>query len=248
MTRIVLTVVRPFQQMVFAVHSRVEDVWKSYVDLVDVRKVNRQLRAEITKLRRERSILLSKERENRRLRKLLNLKGRYEFPSVVAQIVGEDASGWYRTFIINQGSDDGVFPMMPVTVAEGVVGRVVASSTSVSSVLLITDPDLSLDCRVARTRDRGVLSGYLDRGCILRYVNIKGQVRPGDEVVTSGLDGIFPRGLTVGKVDIVRKGPQGLFLEAMVKPAADFSEIEEVLVILRKRSGFDVQPGLERRR
>ena len=110
---------------------------------------------------------------------------------------------------------------------------------------MITDPNLSVDCRVARTRDRGVLNGYLDRECIIRYVDLKARIREGDEVVTSGLDGVFPKELPVGKVSQVRSDPQGLFLEALVTPAANFAEIEEVLVILGKRSGFDIRPGLE---
>ena len=115
-------------------------------------------------------------------------------------------------------------------------------------MLLISDPNLSVDCRLIRTRDRGVLNGSLDGGCILRYLDLRSDVKPGDEVVTSGLDRIFPKGLLVGTVQVVRKGPQGLFLEAQVKPAVDFSEIEEVMIILGKPGGFDIQPGLEEKR
>jgi rod shape-determining protein MreC len=213
-----------------------------------VRVENRQLKEEIQTLRRDKAELLSKERENLRLKKFLDLKDRYECPSLVAQIIGEDAVGWYRTFLINRGSEDGVMPGMPAAVPEGIVGRVVRTSGSVARVRLITDPNLSVDCRVARTRDRGILNGHLDRECILRYVDSKGKIREGDEVVTSGLDGVFPKDLPVGTVSQVRNDPQGLFLEALVKPVAQFSEIEEVLVILAKRSGFDIRPGLEDKR
>jgi len=244
-SRVAYTILRPFQQAISSVHVRATDLWRGYVDLLGVRVENLQLKEEIAGLRRERAVLLSKERENLRLRKLLDLRDRYEFPSLVAQVIGEDALGWYRTFLINKGSEDGVLPGMPAAVAEGVVGRVVRTSASVSRVRLITDPNLSVDCRVARTRDRGVLNGYLDRECILRYVDLKARIREGDDVVTSGLDGVFPKELLLGKVSQVRNDPQGLFLEALVSPAAHFSEIEEVLVILGKRSGFDIRPGLE---
>jgi rod shape-determining protein MreC len=245
LSRVAYALLRPFQQAISFVHSQTAEVWRGYVDLVGVRAENRQLKAEIESLRRQRAILLGKETENLRLRKLLDLKDRYEFPSLVAQVIGEDAVGWYRTFLINRGSEDGVLPGMAATVAEGVVGRVVRTSSSVSRVRLITDPNLSVDCRLARTRDRGVLNGYLDRECIIRYVDLKAQIREGDEVVTSGLDGVFPKELPVGKVSRVRSDPQGLFLEALVTPSANFAEIEEVLVILGKRSGFDIRPGLE---
>jgi rod shape-determining protein MreC len=167
---------------------------------------------------------------------------------LVAQVVGEDATGWYKSIFVNRGSEDGVGCDMAVTVAQGIVGRVVKTTHDMSRVLLLTDPNLSVDCRVARTRDRGLLSGSLERGCILRYINLKSGIAAGDEVVTSGLDGVFPRGLPVGKIEKVRKGAQGLFLEALVTPAVDLSEIEEVLVILGRKGGFDIQPGLEGKR
>ena len=243
-SKAVYTVFRPFRLAAYGLRSRATGLWRGYIDLVGVEKENKLLKDETARLRRDLQILKSKERENRRLRKLLKLKEQYEFPSLAAQVIGEDAVGWYGTFMINRGFDDGVVPGMPATAAEGVVGRVVSASATMSKVLLITDPSLAVDCRVARTRDRGVLSGYLDRKCILRYLNLKAGIRPGDEVVTSGLGGVFPRGLLLGRVEQVRKDAQGLFLEALVTPALDFSEIEEVLVILGKPGGFYIEPGL----
>jgi rod shape-determining protein MreC len=245
---IVYTVLRPFQQAGAAVHHRLAGLWNGYFALVRVKEENKALKSEIAALRQERALLLNHERENRRLKKFLNLKSEYEFPSLVAQVIGEDASGWYRSYFINRGSDDGVKPGMAAVVGGGVVGRVVGTSASVSKVLLITDPGLSIDCRVARTRDRGVLTGYLDRECLLRYIDLKSEIGVGDEIATSGLDGFFPRGLSIGTVRQVRKDVQGLFLEAMVKPAVNFQDVEEVLVILGRQSGFDIRPGLEGKR
>ncbi|MEI8182057.1 MAG: rod shape-determining protein MreC [Desulfomonile sp.] len=242
------SLLRPLEQGVFGLHKGVADIWGTYVDLIGVKKENMELKEEVRKLRRDKATLLARENENQRLRKLLNIKASHEFPSLVAQVIGEDASGWYRTIFINRGSEDGVLAGMSITAPEGVVGRVIRISADMSQVLLITDPNLSLDCRVVRTRDRGVLKGSLDRGCILRYINLKSQLEPGDEVVTSGLDGMFPPGLGVGKIKSVRIGDQGLFLEASVTPASDLSAIEEVLVILASRGGFDIRPSLEEKR
>lgn len=235
---------QPFQEAVSTARSRVRNIWSSYIYLTEVREHNRKLTQEVARLLHERAILLAKDQENRRLRKLLDLKRGYDFPSVVGKIIGEDASGWYRTLFINRGLDDGVGPKMPVAVAEGVVGRITESSASVSKALLITDPGLSLDCRVARTRDRGVLSGTLQGGCILRYLDHRSGVKERDEVVTSGMDGVFPKDMPVGAVRQIRQSGQGLFLEALVDPAVDFSKLEEVLIIVAKRGGFDVRPGL----
>jgi len=247
-TRILYLVTRPFQQSAATVQGRLAATWQSYLNLVNVQEENRALKNEVRRLVEERTRLLNEESENRRLKKLFNFKAQYEFSSLIAQVIGEDSVGWYRTFFVNRGSHDGVAPKMAVTAAEGIVGRVTRCSTGSAQVLLISDPNLSVDCRLIRTRDRGVLNGSLDGGCILRYLDLRSDVKPGDEVVTSGLDSLFPKGLLVGTVQVVRKGPQGLFLEAQVKPAVDFSEIEEVMIILGQPGGFDIQPGLEEKR
>lgn len=244
-SRLIYTVLRPFQEAVSSIHNRGKDIWESYISLTGLKEENRALKQQVRLLMQEKTELLSNEEENRRLRKLLSLKAKHEFPTLVAQVIGEDATGWYRTIFINRGTDAGVKPDMPVTVAEGLVGRVVNNSADVSKVLLLTDPNFSADCRVTRTRDRGVMTGALDRVCVLRYVGLKSEMRQGDEVVTSGMDGVFPRGLSVGRIESVQQGDQGLFLEAQVVPAVDFSAVEEVLVILGQQGGFDIRPGLE---
>ncbi len=172
-SRAVYSVVRPFQQAIFSVHFRAKAAWNTYINLVGVEEKNQALKDEISKLRQENAALLSKDIENRRLKKLLQLKSRNEFPLLVAQVVGEDALGWYRTIFINRGSDDGVVAEMPVVVAEGVVGRIAKTSSDISRVLLLTDPNLALDCRVVCTRDRAVLSGSLERGCTLRCIKFE---------------------------------------------------------------------------
>ena len=247
-TGIFYALLRPFQQVTTNLQGRISDTWKGYISLVGLRQENRALKEELRRLKGERTDLLNAEVENRRLKKLLNLRTRHDFPSLVAQIIGEDSVGWYRSFFINRGSSDGVASEMAVTAAEGVVGRVTKCAASMAQVLLISDPSLSVDCRLIRTRDRGVLNGSSEGRCVLRYLDLRSDIKSGDEVVTSGLDRIFPKGLPVGKVESVRKGPQGLFLEAHVRPAVDFSEIEEVMIILGRPAGFDLQPGLEKRR
>lgn len=244
-SRIVFTALRPFQQVIFTVHGRIKGIWLGYIALVNIRAENEALKNENERLRREKTALLGKEEENKRLKKFLELKTRRESPSIVAQVVAEDAAGWFKTFFVNRGTDDGITPNLPVIVTEGVVGKTSKTSAEISRVVLLTDPNISVDCRVARTGDRGILSGSLDKGCVLRYLSLQSSAVRGDEVVTSGLDGVFPRGVPVGKIEQVRKGPQGLFLEAQVNPAVDLSEVEEVLVLLSNRGGFDIQPGLD---
>jgi len=246
-TRTVYGIVSPVQRAAYAGYRHVRYTWDSYVALVGVQEENRNLKKQLADLKRQHAALLAEQRENRRLRKLLNLKAQHEFPSVVAQVIGEDAVGWHRTFFINRGSEDGILPFMAVTAAEGVVGRIAKTSGEMSQVVLVTDPNLAVDCRVARTRDRGVLTGATENKCVLKYLQPGSDVRPGDEVVTSGLDGIFPRDLPVGRIDTVSQDDQRLFLQARVTTAVNFSEIEEVLVILGEQGGFDIRSGMESR-
>lgn len=248
LTEILYPIMRPAQEPIAAIHRRLKSVKDGYVELLRVHDENKSLKDQLRNLNRERASLISAQSENRRLKKLLNLKANHDLPSLVAQVIGEDASGWHRTLIINKGSDDGVQLDMAVAAADGILGRINRSSSDASQVLLMTDPGLAVDCRVVRTRDRGILTGSLERQCILRYIDPKSAIAAGDDLVTSGLDGIFPKGLPVGRVESVRKGPQGLFLEAWVAPYANFSEIEEVIVILGPKAGFDLQPGLEEKR
>lgn len=245
LNQVVFTLISPFQRAIHAIRDITGTIWTDYVYLVDVRQENRRLKIEIEKLENEKSALLNREWEIRRLRKLLDLKERLDFPTVVAQIIAEDATGWYRTIFIDKGSEDGIIRQMPVTASGGVIGKVTSTSFTMSKVLVITDPNLSVDSRVARTRDRGLLSGTIEGGCVLRFVGLNSGMKEGDNVVTSGLDGVFPKGLPVGKITKVRQGTHGLFLEALVQPAVDYAKVEDVLVILGTRGGFDVSSTLE---
>jgi rod shape-determining protein MreC len=230
----------PIQTIGTSIKQTFTNIWQNYIDLRHVRLENASVKKEIDRLQNEKNLLLNLEPENKRLRKLLDFKLNNEFALVVAQVVGEDAAGWFRNIFINRGTEDGIKPDMPVISPEGIVGKVVKCSASASKVMLIADSSLSVDCRIVRTRDRGLLNGSLEGQTILRYLDLKSGVIPGDFVATSGLDGVFPKGLMIGKVATVRKGPQDLFLEAIVTPAADFSALEEVSVVISQKGGYDL--------
>lgn len=244
---LIYSVFKPVDQFVTFVQKRTAGIFNSYVWLVGVSQENRVLTEEVRLLRTEIMSLREKELENRRLKKILDLKSKLDFPTLVAQIIGEDASGLFRTVLVNKGSDDGVLRDMPVTVPEGIVGKINRSSTVMAQVIMITDPSVSVDCRVERSRERGLLSGSYSYSCLLQYLSKEAQIKQGDLVVTSGLDGIFPRGLAVGTVESVRLSEHGLFLEATVTPTARLTEIEEVVVVLGTQGGFSMESGLERK-
>lgn len=237
--------VKPFYSTVFFVKKQFGAVFDSYVMLVSVKSENDDLKRENARLRMENAGLLERAAENQRLRKFMGLKSSLEYPSLVAQVIGLDASGVYRNVFINRGREDGILSNMPVVVADGIVGKVVRTSANMAQVALLTDPMVSIDARVERTRDRGVVIGNGKNACIMKYLSRKASVRSGDKIITSGLDGIFPKGLSIGVIESAQPGPQGLFLEAQIQPTADLDELEEVLVILLKQGGFYVEPFLE---
>jgi len=174
----------------------------------------------------------------KQLRKLLQFRPEAKWHVVASQVIGCDTTGWFRSMIINKGRKDGIRINMPVINAEGLVGKIIAVSGNYSKVLLITDPNSAIDCLDQKTRTRGILKGMSNNGCALDYIGHSQEIRPGDPVVTSGLAGIFPKGIPVGRVKEVREVPGALFKRVEIVPFVDFSRLEEVLVILRKGSYF----------
>jgi rod shape-determining protein MreC len=243
--RVVYAVLRPAQEAAFGGAAYVSGIWRGYVALVDVRKENLELKAEVRRLKQENNDLAAKKMEHARLTQLLGLRARGEYLSVAARVIGEDALGWSKILFLNRGTDDGVAPGMPVTVPEGLVGRVTGAAGGVSRVTLITDPQASVDCRIQGTRVRGLLSGLSAHECVLRYIDKDVKVEPGASVVTSGLVGQWPPNIPVGKTASVGPAPQGLFQEAVVTPAADLDDVEEALIVLGGPRGFDIRPGFE---
>ncbi len=208
------------------------DIWGHYLYLVDTAEDNRQLTEENRTLR---AVLTQSDEvrlENERLRLLLDFKETQEIDTLPARVIAEDASSWFRTVTIDKGSVQGVVEGMSVVAAEGVVGRVVRSRPRFARVLLLTDASSAVASLLQDNRARGVCRGkgeYLVFDFVLRQE----EVTVGDRVVTSGMGGIFPKGLVVGNVKSVDRQEFGLFQVIEVAPTVDFSHLEEVLVMLR---------------
>jgi rod shape-determining protein MreC len=163
--------------------------------------------------------------------------------AVAAEVVGRDASVWFQSLTIDKGERDGLKPGMPVLAPEGVVGMISGTSSHAARVMLLTDPNSGVDVLVQRTRARGIVSGQLEQEAVLKYVKRDEDVKVGDRVITSGLDGVFPKGMPVGHVTEVSRKDRGLFLYAEVTPSAAASRLEEVLVVpATKMVGDEVGP------
>lgn len=238
--RVALEVAGPVQSAITWVGDHVEYVFNSYFNLVKAAEENRQLKTELGRLRQQQAGMEDLRLANIRLRAQLGLARRGQWPSVAAEVVAADYSGAFRTVIINKGSGDGISLHMPVAHVQGLVGRVVLVSPHYSKVLLIIDPNAGVDVLVQRTRTKGIIEGAGEKGLVLNYVESKNDVEVGDSLVTSGVAGVFPKGLLVGTVTSVQSAGRGVFKKVNAAPAVDFDRLEEVQVILR-------QPGFVQR-
>ncbi|MET0151993.1 MAG: rod shape-determining protein MreC [Candidatus Binatia bacterium] len=226
-----LEILRPLQLVTTQTSGAVGGVWGRYVNLVGVEKENRELRDRLRGLEEEHQHDTEIELENQRLSRLLDFQ--FEAPSqvVTARVIGKDASGIFESFVLDRGERDGVRPGMAVVCADGVVGRIAQASPHGSRVLLLSDHNSGVDALVQRTRARGLVEGALSRSCSMKYIKRSDEIDVDDVVVTSGLDGIFPKGVLIGRVSAVTRKDFGLFQVAEVVPAVDFSKLEEVLVL-----------------
>lgn len=237
--RLFLEFMSPLQRAASVVTGSAADLWRGYVRLVGVERHNALLRTRVHDLERRATVHGELVLMNRRLKRLLKMQRRLPTKAIAAEVTGRDPSVWFQSLTLDKGERDGLHRGMPVLAPEGVVGIISSTSRHASRVLLVTDPNSGIDVLAQRTRARGIVSGLLEQGAILKYVKRNEDVRVGDRLVTSGLDGIFPKGVQVGRVTRVSRKDRGLFLYAEVTPAADASRIEEVLVA---QPGGELEP------
>jgi rod shape-determining protein MreC len=228
---VLLWIIRPLQIAAQSTTHWIQEVRNSYSMLDNYKAENEKLRNRIQQLEVERNQLLEAEATNRRLQQLLEFRSTLPSDSMTASIIANSASTWFKSCLLDKGSADGVRKGMAAVTPLGVVGQVVAVTPRTAKVLLLTDPNSGVDVFVQRTRARGIVSGSLDNGTIMKYVKRTEDIQEGDRLVTSGLDGIFPKGIVVGAVIKVRKQTLGLFQSIEVLPAVSLARTEEVLIV-----------------
>jgi rod shape-determining protein MreC len=230
----IVEITAPFQRTLIKTIRIAERIWLKYFDLVDLGNENLRLRREIDALKMENDRNRERMATHERLRELLQFKNTMNWPAVAAQVIGRDPTGWFESVIIDKGRNSGLKMNMPVVNAAGVVGHLVSVSPNYSKVLLIVDQNSAVDCLVQRSREKGIVKGLSPRNCKMDYVLKTGDVAPGDRLVTSGLGGVYPKGLPVGEVLEVKDNPWEFFKDIQVKPMVDFAKLEELLVLLRE--------------
>ena len=226
-----LIIVSPFQKYLSAVVQSVKNVWNQYFFLDSTAEENRQLKKALGESLQKLNRCGETELANDRLRNLLGFESPNARPMIAAQVVGKDPSPWSKTVIVDKGTINNVTPGSPVVVPEGIVGVVVDASAQYAKVLLLIDPNSAVDALVQRTRARGIVKGGGGDFCIFEYVLRKHEVGVGDKVVSSGLDGIFPKGLQIGRISEIVRQNAGIFQKVALSPAVDFEILEEVFII-----------------
>ena len=227
-----ITLTGPFQNVISFTIRFVKQIWLRYFSLISVAEENYQLKKELGRALERGNRCDEIELANSRLRMLLDFQETVAQKTVAGEIIGKDPSPWFRSIIINKGKRDGLRPSLPVVVPGGVVGIVTDVSDRYAKVLMMIDQNCSVDAVVQRNRARGMVRGEAKDICSLEYVLYRHDLRAGDVVVTSGLDGVFPKGLRIGRISRVTKKNSGIFQEVAITPFVDFETIEEVLVIL----------------
>jgi rod shape-determining protein MreC len=229
---VVVTVVTPPERLLHATGQWFSSLWFGYVDLIHVRRDNASLQHEVERLRLEQASIAQDAEQGRRLQHMLGFAEHYIYKTVPAQVIGTGGSDQSQVLYIDKGSEDGLAQDMPVTTADGIVGKLKDVFPHTSQVLLITDPTSGVGVILETTRTRGILKGRAYDQLQVIDVSPDSRIKSGESIITSGGDQVFPRGLPVGTVDRVIADPEhDPLVDVIVHPAAKISQLEEVLVI-----------------
>jgi rod shape-determining protein MreC len=237
-TDLIALLTAPVQKALTAVHRAAFGVWATYLDWKNVRTENYHLREENQRLRVEALVVTETREENRRLRRLLDLRTRLPMNTLPGEIIAREWGGWVRSLTVNRGRGDDIRRLTAVISPDGLVGRVVEVRLGTSVVQVLTDPASTVGAHVLRTRMPGIVEGE-PRGTVrFKYMARDGALAVGDLVVTAGQGGLFPRGVPIGRVRKLDpdQPTSALFHHAILEPVVDLARLDEVLLVTGGRS------------
>ena len=230
------TVMAPVQKVFRSIGSATGNFFGRFRSNAHYREENEQLSRRVTELEEKTRELDTLKRENERLRGLLSFQEAHgEYDMIGARVIAKDPGAWYSAFKIDKGSRDGIKKHDTVVTDKGLVGYIYEVGTTWSHVISVIDSKSAAGCMIQRTGDAAVTEGsveLMNEGlCHLSYLSREAEVAEGDFVETSGLGGIYPEGLLIGKIKTLAVDSQGLYYEAIIEPAVDFERVAEVMVI-----------------
>ncbi len=232
----VLATLGPAQGVLARAGDSVTRLWRLYAEIGRLRVENTRLREDVERLSQELARQREQAQATQRLERLLEFRRQTGGRAIGARLIGRDTSQWFSVILVDRGSRDGVRRNDPVVSAEGLVGRVLTVSPTTSQVLLITDARSAVGVVLQQSREAGVVEGQGQVVLRLKYLSRSREIAIAEMVITSGLTGLFPRGLPVGTVVSVVRDQGTAYQEAVVKPVVNLDQLEEVLILVDGRS------------
>jgi rod shape-determining protein MreC len=237
---LLLDVTAPIQGAMAAPAEGIDGLWQSYVDLLGVRADNERLIERVAELEEENLQYREALVTSGLLEHIAQMREDFEAPMLPSQVVGLDVSPWFRAVLVDRGERHGVRAGQPVMTQDGVVGLVTAASSGAAKTMLLLDRQSAVDGVVQRTRVRGIVRGRGTDRLGFEFEVREGDVRRGDVIISSGLDGVYPSGLRIGEVEEVQDAGGRLLQTAVVKPTVDFARLEQVFVMLRRTPSMEL--------
>ncbi len=230
--QLIIDTVAPIQKGVSGVYDSISSLFNHYLLNVDSARKNEKLEKQIEALEAKIGAMSEVEKENERLKDLLNFKQSTTYQSISAKIIAWDSSSDFRTIRIDKGYKDGLRIQSPVVSHKGVVGYIYRMSNHFADILTILDPNNRVDAIVGRTRSYGIAEGFSSDRSIMKYLRITDAVSLNDEVLTSGLGYIYPKGLRLGYISKIERESYGITQHVEISPAVNFNTLEEVIVLI----------------
>ena len=223
----------PVQKLNYGIGKRVTSAKDQYVNLISIKNERDELLKKVRNLELSNFQLYEYKLQNNRLKSLLRVKRKNKLTGITSVIIGYSNSEWSKFITIDRGETNNIEVGMPVISSKGAVGQVTAVSANTSRVQLITDPSSGVDALLQDDRTRVTVEGNGEDECELKYLTREEKIEIGEKIVTSGSDGVFPKGILIGHVATFDTDLSGMFKPAKVKPAVDFNKLEEVLVVTK---------------
>lgn len=222
----------PIQKGTMSVKDSIAQTFSRYIFIVNTREENEKLKSELEEMQNKIFTLNEVQKENERLKQLLEFGKDIERKKVLAQVVSWDSSNEFKVLRINKGENHGLKLLSPVITQTGLVGYVYRVSPNYADILTILDQNNRVDAIVTRTRTHGILEGHSDFICQFKYVSRTEKLEIGDTIITAGLGEIYPKGIKVGAISQIDKENFGITQKIEVTPSVDFDKLEEVVVLL----------------
>lgn len=235
--KIILDFTAPLQTGWSTITGHIDSLWQGVKNLNNL-KAERQLLAEnVRELRQQSREYQEMKLENERLRELLSFKEKFAYQTVGAEVIGRNMNNWDNFLVINKGLNDGIDRGMAVITKNGLIGQTMMVTNNTAQVLLIMDENSTVSGIVQETRENGMIEGQGKRSSMLQMQRLPrdAKVKVGDHIFSSGLGGVFPKGIFIGRVEKISTDPYDIAKKAIIVPAENFNKIEEVLVIVNNK-------------